>query len=95
MKAAENGWFEIEIGARPLGQPYGFVLSDGTIVPDPASRYQVDVLGLSTLVNPTSFQWHDAHWKGRRWEEAIFYELHVGTFTEKVRFGGRSSAWLI
>lgn len=86
MQAAGNGWFEVEIRSRPFGEVYGFILADGTVVPDPASRHQVDVRGLSTLVDPTSYQWRHSHWKGRPWQEALFYELHIGTFTQEGTF---------
>ncbi|PYX83975.1 MAG: malto-oligosyltrehalose trehalohydrolase, partial [Acidobacteria bacterium] len=30
--------------------------------------------------------WQDTKWLGRRWEEAVIYELHVGTFTPEGTF---------
>jgi malto-oligosyltrehalose trehalohydrolase len=81
MNRMEDGWHQAEIDTKPFGQDYIFVLSDGTTVPDPASRRQIDVLGLSTLIDPNQNRWTHEAWQGRPWEEAVFYEFHVGTFT--------------
>ena len=69
------------------GTRYRFVLPDGTCVPDPASRYQPeDVHGPSEVIDPRGYGWNDEGWRGRPWEEAILYELHVGTFTKEGTF---------
>ncbi|EAR52538.1 putative Alpha-amylase [Oceanicola granulosus HTCC2516] len=77
MEAAGEGWFSLERAASE-GDAYGFVLPDGLVVPDPAARRQAgDVHGLSRLTAPRA----GGFWAGRPWEEAVIYELHVGTFT--------------
>ena len=38
------------------------------------------------VVDPGAYDWFDANWRGRRWEEAVIYELHVGTFTPEGTF---------
>jgi malto-oligosyltrehalose trehalohydrolase len=87
MNAADDGWFEIELGSRPIGEPYGFVLADGSFVPDPASRRQGEgVLGASTLIDMQAYRWRHADWRGRPWEQAIIYELHIGAFTGEGTF---------
>jgi malto-oligosyltrehalose trehalohydrolase len=83
MERSADGWFELDVEGRRFGENYSFVLDDGQRVPDPASRCQPDVLGPSRLVDPTSYVWKHDSWKGRAWEEAVFYELHVGTFTQE------------
>ncbi|MGM0584036.1 MAG: malto-oligosyltrehalose trehalohydrolase [Pseudomonadota bacterium] len=81
MRGAGGGWFEIETDALAPGDAYSFVLPDGRAVPDPASRAQAgDVHGPSLLVDPRAYRWR-TDWPGRPWEEAVIYELHVGTFT--------------
>ena len=58
-------------------------------MPDPASRFQPrDVDGPSEVVDPGAFAWDDAGWQGRPWDEAVIYELHVGTFTAKGTYKG-------
>src|SRR5207302_301473 len=64
------------------GSRYQFEINGQTKVPDPASRFQPsDVHGPSEVIDPAAFDWQDEHWRGRPWEEAVIYELHIGTFT--------------
>jgi maltooligosyltrehalose trehalohydrolase len=37
-------------------------------------------------VDPGAYTWRHAGWRGRPWEEAVVYELHVGTFTPEGTF---------
>ncbi|WP_373356605.1 malto-oligosyltrehalose trehalohydrolase [Pseudoroseicyclus sp. CXY001] len=78
MVAEEGGWFALTTEAAE-GDAYAFVLPDGTAVPDPAARRQEgDVHGPSLVTAPRTAE----AWPGRLWEEAVIYELHIGTFTE-------------
>lgn len=87
MQAAGDGWFELKVDGLAAGSAYAFVLGDGMTVPDPASRQQAgDVRGPSLLVDPNSYQWRNPDWRGRPWEEAVLYELHVGAFTPQGAF---------
>ncbi|MDQ3034047.1 MAG: malto-oligosyltrehalose trehalohydrolase [Myxococcota bacterium] len=57
---------------------------DEALFPDPASRSQPDgPHGASEVIDPTRFAWSDEMWRGRALEEAVIYELHVGTFTRE------------
>lgn len=86
MEAAGEGWFELVTDKVPVGEGYGFVLPDGSVVPDPAARAQMgDVHGLSKLVDPAAYRFANS-WAGRPWEEAVVYEMHVGTFTPEGTF---------
>jgi malto-oligosyltrehalose trehalohydrolase len=88
MTPAEQGWHERTDAEAGAGNLYEYLLPDGTRVPDPASRFQPgDVSGPSEVVEPTDFAWSST-WKGRAWEEAVIYELHVGTFTSAGTFLG-------
>jgi malto-oligosyltrehalose trehalohydrolase len=81
MEAAAGGWYELIAGAH-AGSRYHFALSDGRLVPDPASRYQPrDVQGPSELIDAQAYRWLHPAWRGRPWEQAVLYELHLGTFT--------------
>ena len=87
MTASRDGWFELLATGVSAGAEYNFVLSDGMVVPDPASRAQKDdVNGPSLVIDPTNYDWQDTDWKGRPWEEAVIYELHIGTFTPEGTF---------
>jgi maltooligosyltrehalose trehalohydrolase len=87
MPALGGGWFEIVTrDARP-GSRYSFAINREQRVPDPASRFQPSgVHGPSQVIDPAAFSWGDENWKGRPWEEAVIYELHVGTFTPEGTF---------
>jgi len=81
MQPASEGWYHVD-AAVARDTRYAFRIDGHQLVPDPASRFNPDdVHGPSALVDPLAFAWPDAAWRGRRWEEAVLYELHVGTFT--------------
>ena len=87
MTALSDGWHELVTAEAHPGTRYSYVLPDGRRVPDPASRFQPeDVHGPSEVIDPASYAWQDANWRGRRWDEAVLYELHIGTFTEEGTF---------
>jgi malto-oligosyltrehalose trehalohydrolase len=87
MEGLGGGWHELVADRARAGTRYRFVLPDGRRVPDPASRYQPDdVHGPSEIIDPTAYNWGDAGWKGRAWEEAVVYELHTGAFTPEGTF---------
>lgn len=87
MSPTADGWFELLATNVAPGTAYAFVLPDGLAVPDPAGRaLKGDVHGPSLVVDPTAYRWRNTQWKGRPWNEAVIYELHVGTFTEEGTF---------
>ncbi len=82
MLGPADGWYGLDLGDVSPDTPYRYQIDSGTLVPDPASRFQPeDVNGPSLLIDPQSFAWSDQGWRGRPWEEAVIYELHIGTFT--------------
>lgn len=87
MRPGGEGWFELEVTGVAPGAEYNFVLADGTVVPDPASRAQKgDVNGPSLVIDPHRYRWQHTEWQGRPWEETVVYEMHVGTFTPQGTF---------
>ncbi len=89
MTQAGSGWFELTAPSAQAGSRYRYRLPDGLLAPDPASRYNPDdIHGASEVVDPSSFDWPDGDWRGRPWEEAVVYELHVGSFTPAGNFAG-------
>ena len=84
-----DGFWELTTDRATAGTTYMYRADGGLEVPDPASRMQVDdVHGPSVVVDPEAFEWHDDDWRGRRWEEAVLYELHVGAFSPEGTFAG-------
>ncbi len=87
MRSLGEGWHECITDEARVGTRYRFVLPDGTQVADPVSRFQPeDVNGPSEVIAPGSYTWRDSTWRGRRWAEAVIYELHIGTFTPEGTF---------
>ena len=91
MTKMADGYFTAVMPRASPGDSYYFYVDDRGPFPDPASRYQPKgVHGPSAIVNPASYQWHDSDWIGLALQDAVFYELHVGTFTPDGSF--RSAA---
>lgn len=81
MHRAPDGWWT---GDEDLaaGTRYGYSLDGGPARPDPRSAWQPDgVHGLSGVFDAGAHRWRDAGWSGIDARGAVFYELHVGTFT--------------
>jgi malto-oligosyltrehalose trehalohydrolase len=87
MLAEGAGWYGLTAAAG-TGSRYRFIV-DGRAVPDPAARHQPDgVHGPSEVIDPRTYDWRDAGWRGRPWHEAILYELHIGAFSPAGTFAG-------
>ncbi|WP_428488164.1 malto-oligosyltrehalose trehalohydrolase [Rhodopila sp.] len=78
MARTQDGWFEAT-ATVPAGTRYQFRLSDGLMVPDPASRQQAPDVHDPSVVVDGAFAWQHPAWRGRAWNETIIYELHPGT----------------
>jgi maltooligosyltrehalose trehalohydrolase len=77
-----DGYFAGFVAGVGPGARYMYRLDGGPPRPDPASRYQpAGVHGPSEVVDPATFGWTDAGWRGIALEDLVIYELHVGTVT--------------
>ncbi len=87
MQASGGGWHALNARGAGPGTRYRFLLGSGDsrlLVPDPASRYNPDdVHGASAVIDPHAYAWSDDGWRGRPWEEAVIYEMHLGAFTRE------------
>jgi|tagenome__1003787_1003787.scaffolds.fasta_scaffold20878444_2 maltooligosyltrehalose trehalohydrolase len=89
MQARGGGWYEQSIPGAGAGILYKFRIDGELEVPDPASHFQpADVSGPSEVIDHNRFVWQADNWRGRRWEDAAFLELHIGTFTPAGNFRG-------
>ncbi|MEJ7686920.1 MAG: alpha-amylase family glycosyl hydrolase [Variovorax sp.] len=87
MTRSDDGWHEATVADAAAGDLYRYLLPDGLKVPDPASRRNPDdVHGPSEVVDPHAYAWKHGDWRGRPWQEAVIYEMHVGTFTPEGTF---------
>jgi maltooligosyltrehalose trehalohydrolase len=81
MTKADHGWWSVQADGGH-GTDYAFSVDDGDPIPDPRSPWQPDgVHGFSRVFDTSRFAWSDADWNGRDARGAVFYELHLGTFT--------------
>ena len=77
----DRGWFAGRVPAGH-GQDYGFRLDRGPVRPDPASWWQPQgVHGPSRLLDPATLHAGPLAWQPPPLSAAVYYELHVGTFT--------------
>lgn len=88
MEASSGGFFEAVVQDVGPGAHYR-IRVDGSDFPDPASRFQPDgVHGPSEVIDPDRYAWTDADWAGIPLDQAVIYELHVGTFTPEGTYDG-------
>ena len=88
LEREDGGYFSATIAATRAGSRYRFRLDDDRdTYPDPASRYQPEgPHGPSEVVDPSSYRWRDATWRGVPLKGAVVYEMHIGTFTREGTF---------
>ena len=80
LHAEDDGWFSARLECAK-DQTYRFLIDQNLLVPDPASRAQIEgVQGPSQVVDHQAYRWQATNWQGRPWHEAVIYELHVGLF---------------
>lgn len=87
MDAEGAGFFHRQAPEIAEGRRYAYRLDGGPERPDPCSLWQPDgVHRPSAVVVPKRFRWTDQAWKGIARQDLVFYELHVGAFTEAGTF---------
>jgi maltooligosyltrehalose trehalohydrolase len=80
--SGHDGWWTDDRDLPP-GTRYGFRLDDSEqVLPDPRGRSLPDgVHGISEVVDTTALA--VVGWTGRPLDNAVIYELHIGTFTDE------------
>lgn len=65
MDQGGDGWFEALLSDVAPGAEYQYMLAEGSVVPDPASRAQKgNVNGPSLVIDPTRYAWQHLYWRG-------------------------------
>ncbi len=77
-----DGYHAVSVDGVTAGARYAFE-ADGTRRPDPASLSQPDGVHAPSAVVSLDFPWTDAGFAPPPLADALFYELHVGTFTDE------------
>jgi maltooligosyltrehalose trehalohydrolase len=83
----EDGIFEVELPGVGPGALYKFVI-DGKELPDPYARFLPQGVHGPALVTQDRYPWRHGQGVFRPLSEHVFYELHVGTFTEEGTYAG-------
>jgi len=84
MDKSAGGYWTTTIEGLEADTRYLYELDNKTQTPDPASHYQPEgVFGASQVIDHDVFRWSDQQWCGLDLKDLIFYELHVGTFTQE------------
>jgi maltooligosyltrehalose trehalohydrolase len=87
MRAVSDGFFEASLAGAAPGTLYKFVV-DGRELADPFARYlPMGVEGPAEVIDE-AFSWKNGPGLFRPLCELVFYELHVGTFTEQGTYAG-------
>jgi maltooligosyltrehalose trehalohydrolase len=83
LRAEGQGYFSELVPAHP-GDRYRFRLNGSAdLYPDPASRFQPEgPHQASEIVDPRTYRWQDAAWRGIELRGQVIYEMHIGTFTK-------------
>jgi maltooligosyltrehalose trehalohydrolase len=93
LDRTRHGVFAGLLSSVVPGDRYRYRLDGGHgALPDPAARFLPDgVHGPAQVIDPSAFRWTDPHWAGLPLDDAIFYELHVGTFSPEGTFAGAAA----
>ena len=92
MTAGGSGWWSTVVDDAGPGTDYAFLLGDddGSAHPperpDPRSRWLPNGVHGRSRVYADDFAWTDAAWTGRPLPGALYYELHIATFTPGATF---------
>lgn len=82
LRRNDDGWWEVEVADAGHGTDYWYSLDGADPRPDPRSAWQPEgVHGPSRVFDAGRHRWDDDSWRGVDVRGALFYELHVGTFT--------------
>jgi len=80
-------WFEEQVAGAGPGTRYRFRIDDEIEIADPVSHFQPDdVWGASEVIDHAGYPWQAKDWRGLPWQQAVFLEAHVGTFTRDGTF---------
>jgi maltooligosyltrehalose trehalohydrolase len=84
LNSDADGFFAGSSPALQAGARYRYRVDGSESFPDPYSRFQPEgPHGPSVVIDPNAYVWQDADWPGLDADRQVFYELHVGAFTEE------------
>ncbi len=76
-----TGYWSVDINGAQAGQEYQYRINNfQTLRRDPRARRVVNSAGNSFIYNPTNFNWGDTPIPEPWRNDAVIYQMHVGTF---------------
>jgi maltooligosyltrehalose trehalohydrolase len=88
MVKGERGYWLKDINIKQKAVQYAFKVNGRGPFPDPRSRFQSEGIHGCSQTWQEDFNWTDKDWTSVTLENAIIYELHVGTFSQEGNFAG-------
>jgi maltooligosyltrehalose trehalohydrolase len=84
LTSAGDGWWHADVADAGHGTDYAYRVDGGPPLPDPRSAWQPQgVHGPSRVFDAGRHAWQDGAWRGVDALGALFYELHIGTYTSE------------
>ena len=89
MPSIGQGWYKLVDTRARAGERYAFEIDGETVVPDPAARFKPDDKDhFCEIIDACAYQWRNAGWNGRSWDEVVLYEAHIGAASAKGTYAG-------
>lgn len=89
MERREHGFFQVQITEMAPGDSYCYLLDGARKRPDPVARLLPNgVHGAAQVFDAGEYAWDEGAWRGIPLSDYVFYELHVGTFSQQGTFQG-------
>ncbi|MCP3098027.1 alpha amylase C-terminal domain-containing protein [Myxococcus sp. K15C18031901] len=92
LQREASGNFSLDVPGAKAGEQYQYVVQgkygDWRWKGDPRANDVTNSTGNSVIVDHKTYQWeHDWDFKMPPWNEAVIYEMHVGTFNDEPGWG--------
>ena len=87
LRKTKGDYWKLTLDQVKPGTKYMYRLDCDIDRADPASHFLPEgIHGPSLVIDHNDFEWTDRDWRGMRIQDAVFYELHIGTFTREGTF---------
>jgi maltooligosyltrehalose trehalohydrolase len=86
MARDAEGWHRLTVPGAAHGDSYSFELPDGTPCPTRPRASTRTTCTAPAWSSTRALRMDRRRWRGRPWEEAVVYELHIGAFTAEGTF---------
>jgi 1,4-alpha-glucan branching enzyme len=77
-----NGLWSVDVSGAHIGQQYKYYLNGSTDKQDPRGRQETSSVGNSLIYDPSIFDWTGDNFTYVPQNDAVIYELNIGTFND-------------